>query len=121
MQIEAIDPNMCPISLDTYNQLRENNSLVCTPCNHLFRDMDLMQWLTIDQSCPICRAVVRLDDINYGDTPKTSILTRITAIFKSIITGVKSFFEELGKCACQAITHTDNPPLENFARMRLIH
>lgn len=97
MQIEVTDHNVCPISLIDYDTLRLSDSLVCTPCRHLFRDMDLMQWLTIKESCPVCRAVVRLDDLNYGDTPKPTLLMKITGIFLSLFCGVKEFFEDIGK------------------------
>lgn len=84
MLVEVTDQNICPVSLESYESLRESHSLVCTPCGHLFRDMDLMQWVTISQTCPLCRSVVRLDDIHYGEAPKRNILAKIKTLFNSI-------------------------------------
>lgn len=97
MNYAVTDTNMCPISFETYEDLKKNNSLVCTPCSHLFQDMALTQWLTVQPTCPLCRMVIHLGDVTYGELPKETLLKKIQDVFLCIIGGVKNLFEGIGK------------------------
>ena len=97
MNYGVIDTNVCSISLESYDDLRTSRSLVCTPCSHLFQDIALIQWLTLHSSCPLCRKVIYLNDIAYGELPKETLLKKIQEVFFSIIGGVKNLFVGIGK------------------------
>jgi len=45
----------CPISMTDFS-----NTDVCVslPCNHIFKMRPLLQWLAINRTCPMCRAVI---------------------------------------------------------------
>jgi hypothetical protein len=106
------EANCCPISLEPYDELRKNRTLVCTPCSHLFRDIDLYQWLVIQETCPSCRKIVYLGDVRYGDKPKETLLKKISKVFFSIIGGFRCLFEGVGKALME--TFSTSPGIVNL-------
>lgn len=38
---------------------------VLTPCNHLFDYVNILNWLSTSEDCPICRQRVLINDLNY--------------------------------------------------------
>jgi hypothetical protein len=44
--------NECPISLEEF---KEGDSIIELPCNHIFNETNLKNWLKEQPNCPVCR------------------------------------------------------------------
>ena len=59
------DNEQCNICLDEM----ENMDTFKTPCNHIFHNRCVAQWLLINDTCPLCRTiVVKTDERNLTST-----------------------------------------------------
>ncbi len=47
--------NECTISLEAFQVLAARKDLVVTSCGHKFSRIEIMDWLTRDATCPLCR------------------------------------------------------------------
>ena len=58
LQIEC-----CPITLTEFNN---NESIVYLQCNHIFNPESIIDWVSKNGNCPICRKDVSKDDLKYS-------------------------------------------------------
>ena len=43
---------VCPISTDVFE---ENDKVIRLNCNHVFKEMEIRQWVSESSTCPCCR------------------------------------------------------------------
>ena len=73
---DAFECSICMGDIDADQGAEEPNHSV-TPCDHVFHDICLSQWMDLKMECPVCRAplppVVGPDDddaaADHGDSP----------------------------------------------------
>ena len=53
--------NECPISLEEF---KEGDSIIELPCNHIFNENNIKNWLKEKPNCPVCRTnIIPKEDI----------------------------------------------------------
>jgi hypothetical protein len=80
----------CSITLTSFNELRRENRLVRTPCNHYFDRVAIHDWIERQKksTCPLCQRHITVLDIR--SEPCDGILSRIGRF-------ICSFFEFIWK------------------------
>jgi len=50
----------CPISLEDF---KNGDFVACLPCKHIFNPTEISNWLTNNDTCPLCRIKVKKNDL----------------------------------------------------------
>ena len=69
-----IKEKQCPISLEEF---KDGDSLIELPCNHIFLDISIKEWVKEKQSCPVCRQpLINVNSTNINYTHNEEELAR---------------------------------------------
>ena len=61
----------CPIAMTDFSN---NDLCIRLPCNHIFKYRPLLQWFTVNRTCPICRANISSINNNRNRTNRNRVI-----------------------------------------------
>lgn len=67
----TIHDEKCPICLAPNENLTGNEKFITLPCKHEFHETCILPWLEKTNSCPLCRAELKTDDVEYEERKKS--------------------------------------------------
>ena len=71
VRVDASDEELvCPISAEV---LKEGEWAARMPCGHYFGHGDLLEWLRVNNSCPVCRYELPTNDASYNRDRRLSV------------------------------------------------
>ena len=71
VKVDASDEELvCPISAEV---LKEGEWAARMPCGHYFGHGDLLEWLRVNNSCPVCRYELPTNDASYNRDRRLSV------------------------------------------------
>ena len=71
----------CPISLEEF---KEGDKIIELPCNHIFNEINIKNWLKEKPNCPVCRMTLKSNENVDVDVQTYNITHRIDTLISFI-------------------------------------
>ena len=65
----------CPITMTDFSN---NDLCIRLPCNHIFKYRPLLQWFTVNRTCPMCRANISSINNNRNRTNINTVTNNVS-------------------------------------------